>query len=128
MDIFFRMFVESRQDKAVFLTEKMKSFFVLLAEAMARKGLLKLGILTLNEQPLAQIMCFDYHRGLFLYNSGYDPNFTSLSAGLVCKVLSIKASIEQGYKKFDFLKGSEPYKYHLGGKEVPLYRCQITLD
>jgi CelD/BcsL family acetyltransferase involved in cellulose biosynthesis len=127
LDIFFRMFVESRQDKAAFLTEKMKSFFVLLADRMARKGLLKLGTLFLNEQPLAEIMCFDYNRCLYLYNSGYDPNYTSLSAGLACKVLAIKASIEQGYQRFDFLKGAEPYKYRLGGKEVPLYRCQITL-
>jgi CelD/BcsL family acetyltransferase involved in cellulose biosynthesis len=128
MERFFRMFTESRKDKAAFLTEKMKSFFVLLAEAMARKGLLKLGTLVLNEQPLAEIMCFDYNRCIYLYNSGYDPNYTSLSAGLICKVLAIKAGIEQGYKRFDFLKGAETYKYHLGGKEVPLYRCQITLN
>jgi CelD/BcsL family acetyltransferase involved in cellulose biosynthesis len=128
MTIFFRMFVESRPDKAAFLTKKMKSFFVLLADTMARKGLLKLGTLTLNEQPLAEIMCFDYKGCIHLYNSGYDPNYTSLSAGLACKVLAIKASIEQGYKRFDFLKGAESYKYHLGGKEVPLYRCQITLS
>jgi CelD/BcsL family acetyltransferase involved in cellulose biosynthesis len=128
MAVFFRMFVESRQDKAAFLTEKMKSFFILLADTMARKGLLKLGTLILNEQPLAEIMCFDYNRCIYLYNSGYDPHYTSLSAGLVCKVLAIKAGIEQGYTRFDFLKGAEPYKYHLGGKEVPLYRCQITLN
>jgi CelD/BcsL family acetyltransferase involved in cellulose biosynthesis len=127
MDIFLKMFVESRQDKAAFLTKKMKSFFVLLAETLGRKNLLKLGTLILNDQPLAEIMCFDYNRCIYLYNSGYDPNFTSISAGLVCKVLAIKAGIEQGYKRFDFLKGAEPYKYHLGGKEVPLYRCQITL-
>ena len=128
MDHFFRMFVESRPDKAAFLTEKMKSFFGLLAETMARTGLLKLGTLLLDEQPLAEIMCFDYQRCIYLYNSGYDPNYTSLSAGLICKILAIKAGIEQGYTRFDFLKGAETYKYQLGGKEVPLFRCQITLE
>lgn len=128
MDNFFRMFVESRPDKAAFLTEKMKSFFGLLAETMARTGLLRLGTLILDGQPLAEIMCFDYQRCIYLYNSAYDPNYTSLSAGLICKILAIKAGIEQGYKKFDFLKGAETYKYHLGGQEVPLYRCQIDLN
>jgi CelD/BcsL family acetyltransferase involved in cellulose biosynthesis len=128
LDIFFRMFVESRQDKATFLTEKMKSFFVLLAGAMAETGLLKLGLLKMEGIPLSAIMCFDYDGSLYLYNSGYDPAYTSLSAGVICKILAIKASIEQGKRKFDFLKGSELYKYHLGGKEVPLYRCQITTD
>jgi CelD/BcsL family acetyltransferase involved in cellulose biosynthesis len=62
-----------------------------------------------------------------IYNSGYDPNYVSLSAGLLSKVLAIKGSIEKGKKKFDFLKGEEMYKHHLGGKEVPLFRCQIAI-
>jgi CelD/BcsL family acetyltransferase involved in cellulose biosynthesis len=72
-------------------------------------------------------MCFEYNDCIYLYNSGYDPRYTSLSAGLLSKVLAIKDSIERGVKRFDFLKGAETYKYHLGGKEVPLYRCQIAV-
>ena len=63
---------------------------------------------------------------MYLYNSGYDPRYGELSVGLLCKVLSIKNSIESGRKRYDFLKGAEPYKYHLGGKEVPLSRCRIV--
>jgi len=127
MGTFYKMFVESRQDKADFMTEKMRSFFNLLVGAMAGAGLLKLGILELDGKPLAEIMCFDYQDCIYLYNSGYDPNYVSLSAGLLSKVLAIKDSIENGRKKFDFLKGAETYKSHLGGREVPLFRCQITI-
>jgi CelD/BcsL family acetyltransferase involved in cellulose biosynthesis len=128
MDTFFKMFVESRQDKATFMTEKMKSFFLALADAMAGLGLLKLGVLELDGQPLAEIMCFDYQDCIYLYNSGYDPRYTSLSAGLLSKVLAIQDSIGKGRRKFDFLKGPEVYKEHLGGREVPLYRCRITIE
>lgn len=127
MEGFFRMFVESRRDKAEFMTERMRSFFIRLAEAMAQMGLLKLGILELDHRPVAQIMCFDYNNSIYLYNSGYDPDYTSLSAGLLSKVLAIKESIERGKACFDFLKGAEVYKGHLGGREVPLYRCKIQL-
>jgi CelD/BcsL family acetyltransferase involved in cellulose biosynthesis len=127
MNTFFKMFIESRQDKADFMTERMKSFFNLLADTMAGIGLLRLGVLELDNQPVAEIMCFDYNNCIYLYNSGYDPRYTSLSAGLLSKVLAIKDSIEKGKKRFDFLKGEEIYKYHLGGKEVPLYRCQIAI-
>jgi CelD/BcsL family acetyltransferase involved in cellulose biosynthesis len=127
MDTFFKMFVESRQDKANFMTEKMRSFFNRLANVMVKAGLLKLGVLELDGRPLAEIMCFDYRDGIYLYNSGYDPGYVSLSAGLLSKVLAIKDSIEIGRKKFDFLKGAEIYKSHLGGREVPLFRCQITI-
>jgi CelD/BcsL family acetyltransferase involved in cellulose biosynthesis len=128
MDMFFKMFTESSRDKASFLTEKMEAYFRLLAANMAQAGLLKLGVLKLDNKPVAQIICFDYHNCLYLYNSGYDPGYESLSAGLLSKVLAIKGSIEKGKNKFDFLKGSETYKYHLGGKEVPLYRCCIDLS
>jgi CelD/BcsL family acetyltransferase involved in cellulose biosynthesis len=94
---------------------------------MAQIGLLRLGVLELDGQPLAEIMCFDYNGCIYLYNSGYDPQYTALSAGLLSKVLAIKDSIEKGKSRFDFLKGAETYKYHLGGREVPLYRCQITI-
>jgi CelD/BcsL family acetyltransferase involved in cellulose biosynthesis len=127
MDTFIKMFTESRQDKAAFLTGQMEAFFRLLANTMAEAGLLRLGVLELDTLPTAAIMCFDYHDCVYLYNSGYDPEYNSLSVGLISKVLAIKDSIERGKKRFDFLKGAESYKYHLGGREVPLYRCQITI-
>ncbi len=127
METFFRMFVESRQDKAAFMTDKMKSFFMSLADTMSKTGILRLGVLKLDTQPLAEIMYFDYNDCIYLYNSGYDPEYTALSAGLLSKVLTIQDSIKQGKKRFDFLKGAEVYKHHLGGKEVPLFRCRITI-
>ncbi|MCX7911956.1 MAG: GNAT family N-acetyltransferase [Dehalococcoidales bacterium] len=127
LDTFFRMFVESRSDKANFLTAEMEAFFRAMASAMNRAGLFRLGVLELDGQPLAEIICFDYQGCVYLYNSGYDPRYASLSAGLISKVMAIEESIRLGKKKFDFLKGAEAYKYHLGGHEVPLYRCRITL-
>jgi len=127
MNTFLRMFAESRTDKAAFLTAQMESFFRSLADNMAEVGLLRLGILELDTQPTAMVMCVDYNDCMYLYNSGYNPQYNSLSVGLLCKVLCIKESIREGKKRFDFLKGDETYKYHLGGGEVPLYSCQITI-
>ena len=127
MDTFLKMFTESRTDKAVFMTAQMESFFRSVADNMAEAGLLRLGILELDTLPAAMVMCFDYNDCMYLYNSAYNSKYTSLSVGLLCKVLCIKESIQEGKKRFDFLKGDETYKYHLGGREVPLYRCQITI-
>lgn len=127
MDTFFALFERSREDKAAFMTERMASFFNSLAEAMAEVNILKLFILELDTIPAAAAMCFDYDSTIYLYNSGYDRRFSSLSVGVLCKALSIKDSIQRGRKKYDFLKGDEAYKHRLGGNEVPLYRCQIRL-
>lgn len=126
IDIFLRLFRESREDKKVFMTVRRESFFRSMAKAMAQARLLKVGILELDALPVAAIMCFDHNNTMYLYNSGYDPQYSSLSIGLISKVLCIKDSIERGRRKFDFLRGGEQYKYHLGGREVPLFNCQIT--
>ena len=71
-------------------------------------------------------LCFDYNNDIYLYNSAYDPAYSSLSVSLLLKVFNIRDAINNGKKRFDFLSGNEPYKYDLGGQDVPLYRCVIT--
>jgi CelD/BcsL family acetyltransferase involved in cellulose biosynthesis len=127
MDILLNLFRQSRGDKATFINARRESFFRSLAQAMAGVRLLRLGILELDSLPIAAVMCFDYGNRVYLYNSGYDPQYASLSAGLISKILSIKDAIERGRRTFDFLKGGEDYKYRLGGREVNLYACQIAL-
>ena len=127
IEFFLKCFRESKKDKEIFMTTERESFFRSLAKAMAQARLLKIAILELDAQPVAAIMCFDYHDTVYLYNNGYDPQYSSLSVGLISKLLCIKDSIERGRGKFDFLKGAEEYKYRLGGKEIPLHDCQIVL-
>ena len=127
MDTFLKMFTESRSDKAAFLTSQKESFFRSLADTMTGARLLRMGILELDGLPTAMILYFDFKGGAYLYNSGYDPRYTSLSVGLMSKVMCIQECINQGKKKYDFLKGNEIYKYHLGGREVALSNCQITI-
>jgi CelD/BcsL family acetyltransferase involved in cellulose biosynthesis len=127
MDTFLRLFTLSRKEKAGFMSKEMEDFFRTLAETTAQAGLLRIGILELEAKPVAMTMGFDYNNTVYLYNSAYDPEYQSLSVGVLSKVLCIKESIREGKKKFDFLKGNEVYKQHLGGKEVPLYSCLITV-
>ena len=127
MDIFLKLFSLSKDEKAGFMNQKRESYFRSLAKAMAELGLLRLGVLQIDKAPAAMTIGFDYDDSHYLYNSAYDPQFSYLSVGLLCKVLCLKESIEKGKKKWNFLKGGEPYKYQLGGQEVPLYNCQITI-
>lgn len=127
MDTFFRLFALSRPDKAAFMDERMTAFFRSLTGVMAELGLLRLGMLELDGNPVASVLTFDYKNRVYLYNSGYDPAYRYLSAGLISKVLAIRDSIRRRKQVFDFLKGGEEYKFRLGGREVPLYRCRIEL-
>jgi CelD/BcsL family acetyltransferase involved in cellulose biosynthesis len=127
LNTFLKLFSLSKDKKARFMNPKMESFFRSLARAMAEIGLLRLGVLQLDKVPAAMTMGFDYDDSHYLYNSAYDPQFSYLSVGLLCSILCLKESIEKGKEKWNFLKGAEPYKYQLGGQEVPLYNCLITI-
>ena len=63
-----------------------------------------------------------------VYNNSYDDQFSSLSVGILSKALTIEHAIRNGRRRYDFLKGAETYKQHLGGKPVALYRCRIGLS
>jgi CelD/BcsL family acetyltransferase involved in cellulose biosynthesis len=126
LDRFMHLFSLARDEKARFMTPEMESFFRSLAAEMAGIGLLRLGQLDFDGLPVAMVMCFDYNDSVYLYNSGFDPQYDSLSVGLLSKVFCIEQSIQQGKKRFEFLKGNEIYKQRLGGKEISLSRCQIA--
>jgi CelD/BcsL family acetyltransferase involved in cellulose biosynthesis len=54
------------------------------------------------------IVCGDrYH----FYQSGYDPAWAGRSVGLVALGLSLEAAIARGLARYDFLRGTEPYKF-----------------
>ena len=127
MDTFLQLFKSNRPDKAAFMSDTMRAFFRDLATNFATWGQLKLFFLELDDKPVAAVMCFDYQSTRYLYNNGYDSNYSALSAGLLSKVLSIKDSFQAGIKTYDFLKGTENYKRRLGGRPVALYHCLLEL-
>jgi CelD/BcsL family acetyltransferase involved in cellulose biosynthesis len=127
MDRFIEMMRESRQDKARFMDATMEGFFKRLAENMAEAGMARLGQLKLDGLVVAAVFCFDYNETMYLYNSGYDPEYAGLGVGLLSKVFCIKDGIELGRRVFDFLKGGEVYKGRMGGEEVTLQRCTLDL-
>ena len=109
------------------MTNRMTTYFRSLVDAMEKAHMLRLFLLKLDDVYAAGVLCFDDGDTLYLYNNGYDHQFSTLSVGILSKALTIKYAIRNGRKRYDFLKGAETYKKHLGGKAVALYRGQIGL-
>ncbi len=126
IDLFLQFFRESREDKNRFLTPQVELFMREIIQSGGAGGTLRLGILALNNRPIATTLCFEHLNGMYLYNSGYSPDYRWLSAGLLSKYYSILDSIAKRNKSYNFLKGAEQYKFHLGGKETGLFRCIIN--
>jgi CelD/BcsL family acetyltransferase involved in cellulose biosynthesis len=125
MDTFIHLFRQSRADKEEFMTETREAFFRSLAEELARFDMLYLLCLAIDNVPAAAVFCVEHGNTMHLYNNGFDPRFRGVSAGLVSKILTIRASIESGQSVYDFLNGTERYKYQLGGVKIPLLQCIV---
>ncbi|MEE8442113.1 MAG: GNAT family N-acetyltransferase [Dehalococcoidia bacterium] len=125
LEDFFILMRDSRQDKAIFLTPERERFFRHMADELARADLLKLFFMEVSGKRVASALCFDYGQTRFLYNSGYNPEYSSLSVGLLLKALCLRNAIGEGKTYFDFLRGDEPYKYDLGAKDMGLYQLVI---
>lgn len=123
--LFFQMMVDSRRDKAVFLTEEMRLFFERVAAAMSAYGMLRLAFLEVGVARVAGVLYFEDDARIYLYNSGYLPQYANMDAGLVSKLYCIRQAILTHKRVFDFMKGPEVYKARLGGHEVGLSRCAI---
>jgi CelD/BcsL family acetyltransferase involved in cellulose biosynthesis len=125
LDDFVRQHKSSRSDKETFMTEQMEQFFRRVVPALAAEGAVEMIFLRLGGVRAACVLCFRTDGDLLLYNSGYEPAYAGLSVGLLSKAMALQRAIELGLRRFDFLRGAEPYKYDLGAKDVPVYRCVV---
>ncbi|HLH73990.1 MAG TPA: GNAT family N-acetyltransferase [Chloroflexota bacterium] len=121
---FIRLHRLSAEEKATFMTPTMQRFFHALVDEFAPRGWLRLYFLEIDDVRVAAVILFDYGDEFLLYNSGYDPTYSHLSVGLLLKAFCLRDAIAEGRRVFDFLQGNEPYKYDLGGRDVPILRLQ----
>jgi CelD/BcsL family acetyltransferase involved in cellulose biosynthesis len=126
LGLLFEFMRASRADKAAFLTPAMEAFFRELAQQFAPGDRLALGLTWLDGRPVAATLTFEDGESAYLYNSGYDPAVAGLAPGLVSKAWAIRDAIERELRRFDFLRGGEPYKRRLGGTDRQLLRLVLA--
>ena len=123
---FISLMRQSRADKDEFMTPERERFFSNITQRMAELGQLHLYFLDMDGSTVATSLCFDYGGSRLLYNSGYDPEYGYFSVGLLLNAMCLKDAIDRGLIYFDFLRGPEPYKAHLGGQQRSLYQMLVT--
>jgi CelD/BcsL family acetyltransferase involved in cellulose biosynthesis len=81
------------------------------SRALARKGELWLTTLDLDDKPAAAWYGFAWLDTVYFYQGGRDPKWESQSVGKALMTAMIRRAIERGYRRFDFLRGRDRYKY-----------------
>ena len=123
---FLDLMAASTPDKAAFLTPQMRSFFRQLARVTYDAGWLQLVFLEIGGRKAAAYFNFVYDNRVLVYNSGLDwQAFPKFGAGIVLTAYCVRHAIERGREVFDFMQGSERYKYQFGGQDVEVRRLLV---
>jgi len=88
-------------------------------------GWLRLFLLKLDDVPAAAIYGFSYDGVYYYYQAGFDERFSRYSVGQLAIAESIRFCIEEGVNEYDFLHGSEPYKYSWANRERELISVEV---
>lgn len=92
------------------------------ARALLEAGALRLFVLRIASEPAAAFYGFRCGPRYFYYLGGFNPRFHQLSPGSLVIGHALEEAIREGARQFDFLRGSEAYKYRWGAKDTWTYR------
>jgi CelD/BcsL family acetyltransferase involved in cellulose biosynthesis len=90
-----------------------------------RAGVLRLYALRLNGKVVAAYYGFMHGRRAYFYLSGFDPELHLISPGTLVVGHAVEEAVREGAEEFDFLRGSEAYKYAWGAEDRPVYRVTL---
>ena len=125
---FVRLMAASDPEKEAFLNDDNNlRFFRSIVPLLQERGWLQMKFLTVDEERAAAYINFIYGDRVMVYNSGHDHrDYADLSPGIVLLAYSIRHAIEQGYQRYDFLRGDEAYKYRMGGRDNPVMNIRAS--
>jgi CelD/BcsL family acetyltransferase involved in cellulose biosynthesis len=85
-------------------------FYRLLAQRGGEQGWMRLLFLTVNGRRIATSYGATFGRRLFLFKTGYDPEYAQCSPFKLLSLHAIERSYAEGLVEVDFLGDSEPWK------------------
>jgi hypothetical protein len=108
--------------------EASRVFIRRLFEACGPDGPVRLSFLTIDGRRIAAGIHVETDDAVMFYNAGLDPDARDLSPGVILTARLIRHAIEAGKRRFDFLRGDEPYKYEWGATDEPIQRLLVRRD
>ncbi len=125
---FVRLMAASDPEKRLFLQDEGNlRFFRSIVPLLQARGWLQLNFLTIGDERAAAYINFIYGNRVMVYNSGLaHDDYADLSPGIVLLAYNIRHAIEQGFAYYDFLRGDEPYKYRMGGRDTAVMNIRAS--
>ena len=132
LEIFIEMHQKKWGDKGLFPRtpggDASRTFIRRLFELSGPDGPVRMSFLTVGGREIATGIHVETDDTVMFYNVGTNPDAYDLSPGVVLIALFMRRAIEMGKRRFDFLRGDEPYKYHWGAIDEPIQRLLVRCN
>ena len=112
-------------DAGCFSNPRFDAFLREASQLFLEQGTLRLQWTEVDGEPIAFDSGYAHQKGLFVYQTGFDPTKSDLSPGRLHFQQSIMKAIEEGNTFFDFLRGDEPYKAHFRAEPIPVFETRL---
>ncbi len=96
------------------------------ALGLLHEGALRLYLLRIDGCSAAAFYGFCCHQRTYYYLGGFAPKFARLNPGTLLIGHAIEQAIHEGSREFNFLRGSEHYKYWWGAQDRVSYRVRLS--
>ncbi len=101
---------QSQGEPGCFASDRFLAFHCDAMPQMLRAGQLQLLWFEADGKPLAAEYQLAGAGTVYLYQAGVDPDRLAWEPGHVATAHILQVAIDQGFRRFDFLRGDEPYK------------------
>ncbi|MFK7769771.1 MAG: GNAT family N-acetyltransferase [Mariniblastus sp.] len=108
-----------------FADQNFEAFLRQATKSLLHEGIAQLRFIYREGKPLASMLLFNDQRTVYMYQSGMDSERLKLEPGYQIGTSAIQSAIEDGFSKFDFLRGDEPYKARWNTTRIPILRTRF---
>ena len=105
--------------------ERVQGFHLLSSRRLLASGCLRLYRMRVQGRTAAVVYSLFQRETVYCYLQGFDPVFSSLSPGTLLIFFLMQDAVRLGMRRFDFLRGREPYKQHWRPQIEPTFRISV---
>ena len=128
-EIFIDLHQRRRQslgERGCFGSPRWGAFHEDVARQLLQRGELRLSWLELGGRPVAVEYNLAGGRTTYAYQGGLDPDQLDEEPGRLSLIRTIQQAIAEGHRKFDLLRGDEPYKSHWRATAKETVRIRVV--
>jgi CelD/BcsL family acetyltransferase involved in cellulose biosynthesis len=106
-----------RGENGIVSDARVRAFHRAVARGLLESRRIMLSAVRLDGERAAVLYGFHDGRVSRCYVSGFEPRFSKYSPGLLAVAYGIESALARGKRVFDFLRGTERYKYEWGATD-----------